>query len=210
METPMKTLFALAALTVALPGLAAAEEESKFKAYTGTLEFSFGFGGTATAEPDKGDSTEADLATTLSITPGLDKMLGTTVGIGLEYGFNWYKGEDVTVAGTTVEDKNRQLVMTPMGRVRMAFPVYDKITFDGMFGIGAALWTADKDAAKDTPTDSLRVGWALRFNFGGSYQFNPSVAAFGSLGYMTTTSFGDDVSLTYATIPLNVGLRGGF
>lgn len=195
----MKKLLALAALV--MPGLAAAEDE--YKAYTGTLEFSFGFGGTATAEPEKGPKVEGDLATTLAITPGLDKMLGKTVGIGLEYGFNWFKGDDDA-------DETRQLVMTPMARVRMAFPVYDKVTFDGMFAIGAALWTADDDAPKDSAFDSTRVGWALRFNFGGSYQFNPSVAAFGSVGYFTTTSYGDDITATLDGIPLNVGLRGGF
>lgn len=204
----MKTLIALAAL--ALPGLAAAED--KYKAYTGTLEFSFGFGGTATLEPDEGGDAakllgdkkiEGDLSTTLAITPGLDKMLGKTIGIGLEYGFNWFKGDEDG-------DDNRQLVMTPMARLRMAFPVYDKVTFDGMFALGAALWTADKDAPKDTPFESLRVGWALRFNFGGSYQFNDSVAAFGSVGYFTTTSYGDDLTATLDGIPLNLGLRGGF
>ena len=195
----MKTLIALAAL--ALPGLAAAED--KFKAYTGTLEFSFGFGGTGTFEPETGPKVEGDLATTLAITPGLDKMLGKTIGVGLEYGFNWFKGDGS-------EDETRQLVMTPMGRVRMAFPVYDKITFDAMLGLGAALWTADDDAPKDSAFDSMRVGWALRFNFGGSYQFNDSVAAFGSVGYFTTTSYGDDLTATLDGVPLNLGLRGGF
>jgi hypothetical protein len=204
----MKTLIALAAL--ALPGLAAAED--KYKAYTGTLEFSFGFGGTGTFEPDTdGDSkeffgnakSEGDLSTTLAITPGLDKMLGKTIGIGLEYGFNWIQSDEDL-------DKNRQLVMTPMARLRMAFPVYDKVTFDGMFALGAALWTADADFTGEHPLASLRVGWALRFNFGGSYQFNDSVAAFGSVGYFTTTSYGDDLSATYDAIPLNLGLRGGF
>lgn len=210
METPMKTKSLLLALTVtALPGLATAQEE-KFKAYTGTLEFSFGFGGTATLEPDEGGDAakvlgdkkiEGDLETTLSITPGLDKMLGKTVGLGLEFGFNWFKGEDA---------EKRQLVLTPMGRLRMAFPVYENVTFDGMFALGAGIWTKDEDALKDSGLDSTRVGWALRFNFGGSYQFNPSVAAFASVGYMTTTSYGGDLTATYASIPLNVGLRGGF
>lgn len=202
----MKTLIALAAL--ALPGLAAAED--KYKAYTGTLEFSFGFGGTGTFEPEEGPKGDVDLSTTLAITPGLDKMLGKTIGIGVEYGFHWVGMADQEIGGVTVEDETRQLVMTPMARLRMAFPVYDKVTFDGMFALGAALWTADEDAPKDTPFDSLRVGWALRFNFGGSYQFNDSVAAFGSVGYFTTTSFGDDLTATYDAIPVNLGLRGGF
>lgn len=168
--------------------------------YVGSLEFSAGFGGEFESDPDKGDTFTFDAATGFSITPSIEQMLGKSVAIGAEWMFTWVKPDD-----DRVPDRDRQLIMSPHVRARMSFPIIPKVTFDGMLAIGPTIWTEP-----DGTDEGTNFGWSLRFNFGGSFLFNDSVAAFASLGYYTTTAYTDNATVNYNAIPLNVGLRGSF
>lgn len=161
----------------------------------GSLAFMLGFGDQFEVEGH-----EDDAASTLGVIPAIEKRFGSVVAVGLEYMFAWAAGED--------EDAERRLIMSPHVRVRMSFPVYDKTTFDGMLGLGPTIWTSDDKI--DGPFGDTRFGWSLRFAFGGSYSFNESVSAFADLGYYTTTSYGDDITATLASIPFTLGLRSSF
>lgn len=198
MQRIFTLLGALAALTLLAPGVASAQQ------YTGTLEFGFGFGGTGKFDPDEGKAIEGDTDGLIAIMPGLDKMLGKTVGLGAEMGFIWLGNNK------DAEDIDRTFVINPNLRLRMSFPIVKNVTFDGMIAIGPAIWMANDSLPEGTPGESTRFGWAYRFNFGGSYQFNEAVAAFLSLGWYSTSSFGDDVTLTQGSVPLNLGLRSAF
>jgi hypothetical protein len=93
--------------------------------------------------------------------------------------------------------------------MRMSFPVHGKLTLDGVLGVGPTVWMA-QDGLETANGGDDRLGWSLRFAFGASWQFNDAVAAFGSLGYYTTTTYGDDLTAELAAIPLSVGLRSVF
>jgi hypothetical protein len=144
----------------------------------------------------------------LGIIPGFDRMLGRNFGIGGEYIFAW-AGIDEKGAPS-----DRSLLMSPHLRARMTFPIWKGLTFDGLFGIGPTIWvgneTASKESVEFAEMRDTRFGWSLRFNFGAGWKFNDSVAAFGALGYYTTTTYGDDVALNFNTVPFSVGLRSSF
>lgn len=171
--------------------------------YAGTIEFNLGLGSGGTVDGKDVDGIDG-LA--LGITPAIDRMLGKSVGIGVESMFWWFGSEGVD---------DSQMVISPHLRVRMSFPVYqDKVTFDGQLGIGPSIWLS-RELGRNPVTDEAiesdtRFGWSLRFNFGGSYKINESVATFASLGYYTSTTYGDDLTMNLNTLPLSVGLRGSF
>ncbi|MCB9524386.1 MAG: outer membrane beta-barrel protein [Myxococcales bacterium] len=189
------------ALALALPGVAAAD-------FSGGIEFLAGFGVGAESEVDgkSVDGSDAWSAIAFGIIPGIDQMLAPSVGIGAEMGFWWFSPDGDNAKGDS------QLVLSPHLRARMSFPIVEKVTFDGMLGVGPTIWTSrdvEVPGGGNQSTDS-RFGWSLRFNFGGSYAINDQVSAFANLGYFTTTTYGDDITATLNTIPLGVGVRGTF
>lgn len=169
-----------------------------------SLEFLLGLGSTFETEPDGGDVVEVDGRITLGIVPGFDKMLGRNFGIGGEYMFVWAGADEKTAPD------ERSLIMSPHLRARMTFPLWQGLSFDGLFGIGPTIWVGNDKADKQEPIRDTRFGWSLRFNFGAGWKFNDSVAAFTAVGYYTTTTYGDDVALNLNTVPVSVGLRSSF
>lgn len=185
----------LAALSV--PSLALAD------GFVGSVDFAMGVGtgGEVTGDFPNGSGGKSERtienkeisSVGFGITPALDKMLGSSVGIGGEFGFWWFPNDKT----------DTQMVLAPHLRARMSFPIVDKVTFDGSLGVGPNIWTGNDDA-------DARFGWGLRFGFGGSYSINQSVSAFGQFGYFTSTTYGDDVTANINTLPLSLGLRGAF
>ncbi|MCA9540317.1 MAG: outer membrane beta-barrel protein [Myxococcales bacterium] len=185
------------ALTFAsLLALPAAAQAAEGGLGVGGLEFLMGFGGSSEFDFDNGSKAEQDMSITWGIVPWIEQALGRSVGIGAEMMFLWVTPDK--------GDHDRQLVMSPHARVRMSFPIINKVTFDGMLGVGGTIWTED-DAGNDT-----RFGWSLRFGFGGSYAINDVVSAYGMLGYYRSTTYGDDITATLDMVPLSLGLRGNF
>lgn len=201
--TSRAAAFALLA-GLAVPTLAQAEEANPVAGYAGTVEFNMGLGSSGTAD---GKDVKGIDGLALGITPAIDRMLGKSVGIGLETMFWWFGSEGVDES---------QFIVSPHLRVRMSFPVYlDKVNFDAQLGVGPTIWAGRTDAKFNETTmkledSDMRFGWSLRFAFGGSYKINTTVAAFASLGYYTSTTYGDDVTANLNTIPFSVGLRGMF
>ena len=161
----------------------------------GSLEFQLG----SLDQMDVGDQ-ELSASPMLGITPAFEWKLGEVVAIGAEWMFVWVKAEQV---------EDRRLTMSPHLRVRMSFPVYDAVTFDAMIAGGLAIWPEGGDEA-DGVVGETRFGWSLSFAFGGSYAFNETVAVFANLGYYTTTTYGDDVTASYDSMLLGVGMRARF
>lgn len=189
---------ALAApLALATPLTAAAAPASP--GAVGGMEFMLGFPGTAETETDAG-TFEGDMATSLGLIPWVEKKLGESVGFGAEMMFVWVKGDS--------DDAERRLIMSPHLRLRMSFPIIDKVTFDGFIAAGGTIWTAEDNASGGLA--DTRFGWSLRFGFGGSYAINDVVSAFAHLGWYTTTTYGDDITANINTVPLCIGLRGNF
>ncbi len=177
----------------------------------GGLDFTLGFGDDleVTGESAMQGDLDTPLDPSLAITPFLETTIGSIVGVGFEYMFIWY-GADSDGGSTNEHNfRERRLVMDPRLRLRMSFPIVDKVTFDGMLAVGGSMWTS-VDGVDDDEGGAFRFGWSLRFAFGGSYKFNKSVAAFAHLGYYTATSFGDDRELTMDSVPLSIGLRSAF
>ena len=143
---------------------------------------------------------DVDASPTLGITPAFEYKLGEVVALGGEWMFLWVAAE---------EADERRLIMSPHLRVRMSFPVYDKVTFDAVLAGGMAIWPEDSDEA-NSALGATRFGWSLRFSFGGSYAFNETVAVFANLGYLTTTTYGDDVTATYDSMLIGIGMRARF
>ncbi len=195
----MRRLMFLVALT-ATPLTAHAQ-------YAGGLEFQLGFGDDFEIASDKKGAFPGNPL--LGITPVLEKGLGDVFFIGGEYMFVWISPDEDDETAERYTEGERRLVMSPHLRVRMSFPVVKKITFDGMLAIGPSIWTSQDDVP-DSAGGGTRFGWSIRFAFGGGYKFNDKVAAFANLGYYRNTSFGDDVDLTFTSIPLTLGLRSAF
>ncbi len=196
---PILLLTALMAPTTAI----AADE------IVGTLEFTLGFGDAVEVggEADTQPQYDTDLSPMLAITPGIDKMLGKVVGVGFEYMFLWFGTESEDTKRNPYDE--RRFAMSPHLRVRMSFPIIDKVTFDGMLAVGPSIWT-NAEGVEDDEGGATRFGWSLRFGFGGSYRFNKQVSVFSQLGYFTSTTFGDDRELTVTNVPLSFGLRSSF
>ncbi|MGK0360688.1 MAG: hypothetical protein ACI9U2_003001 [Bradymonadia bacterium] len=195
------TLKALAALAILVPAAAQAQD------YSGSMEFSLGLGSGFEFEPETGPALDGDAGTMLAITPGIDRMLGKSVGIGVEMGFIWLGAPDIEGAA---DDVASTLVLNPNVRLSMNFPIIPAVSLSAMIAAGPAFWTANDDAVNGGPFDSTRVGYGFRFNFGGGYAINKDVLAFMTIGYYTTTSYGDDITATQSSIPINVGLRTAF
>ncbi|MSP70940.1 MAG: hypothetical protein EXR76_01905 [Myxococcales bacterium] len=191
--SPVLNLSATAAFALITPSFAQAEEGAAPVA--ATLEFMIGL-----SNKFHDGKKERDGRLALGIIPGADKMLARVFGIGGEMAFVWAGDED---------DKEARLVVSPHLRARMSFPIVDKITFDGLLGIGPSVWTP-VDGVSDAKGGATRFGWSLRFAFGGGYQFNETVAAFANVGYYTSTTYGSDHERNVNSIPLNVGLRAAF
>lgn len=199
---------ALLTALLTLPGLfagTAMAEEAAPKAtptaaptVVGGFEFMLGFPGSFDADTELGTA-EGDIDTTFGLVPWVEKKLGKVVGFGGEVMFNWMKTE---------AEKERRMVLSPHLRASMAFPIVDKVTADAFIAGGATIWFPVDDA--DGTSGDTRFGWSMRFGFGGSYAINKAVSAYGHLGWYTTTTFGDDVTINMNTVPLSVGLRGNF
>ncbi len=186
-------LAAPALAVLLLAGPAAAEST-----FVGGVEGMLGFPGSFDFDTDI-DTREGDTDTSFGLVPWVEKKLGDVVGFGGEMMFVWMKPEGA---------KERRLVLSPHLRARMAFPIIDKVTFDAFLSGGLTMWTPVDDS--NGGTDDFRLGWSMRFGFGGSYAINEAVSAYGHLGWYTTTSYGDDVTANMHTVPLCVGLRGNF
>lgn len=185
---------AILALILLLPAYASADKT------VGSMEFLLGMGSGMEIDHDVTGKVKGDMGTMLGITPSIEKMLGKSVAVGGEWMFLWFSPDE--------GDGDSQLVMSPHLRARMSFPIVKKVTADAMMGIGPTFWTSNDSV--DGAMGDFRMGWSLRFAFGGSYRFNKSVSAFGQLGYYTSTSFGDDIEANLNTVPLSVGLRSNF
>jgi hypothetical protein len=189
------------ALLWTAPALAAEDEPKKASAsLAASLEFQLGLSNTVEAEVDGAPAVEDDGQVLVAIVPGFDKFYGKVFAVGAEYMFVW--------AGADGLDE-RRLVMSLHPRVRMSFPVVNKLTLDAMLGLGPTIWT-EQTGVPEARGGGVRLGWSLRFAFGAGWQFNDSVAAFGSLGYYTSTTYGEDLTANIASVPLSVGLRSVF
>jgi len=203
--TPVSRVVVAAVAATALcaaPSNTRAEEASRSggAALSPSLELQVGLHNSANVRRSDDKTDGADAHTLLAIVPGFDKFYGRVFGLGAEYMFVW-AGAD--------EGSARRLIMSLHPRMRMSFPVHRKLTVDGVLGVGPTVWMA-QDGLKTANGGDDRVGWSLRFAFGASWQFNDAVAAFGSLGYYTTTTYGDDLTAEIAAVPLSVGLRSVF
>ncbi len=186
-------------------------------AQTAGLEFLTSPIGTWEATPGKEAEEAPDLGATWGVIPWLEADLGASVGLGGEMIFLWTKNDEVS--------GERQLVLSPHARLRMSFPLVRKMTFDSFFSVGPSLWLAPddpeanfgypgltgKDAAKvRTSAAETRFGWGVRFGFGASYAINRTVSLFSHLGYYSSSSYGNDVTLEFDVVPLCVGLRAAY
>ena len=184
----------------AAPPAAHAEDKPRSgdTALAPSLEFQIGVHNSASVRRDDDKTDGTDARALLAIVPGFDKFYGRVFGLGAEYMFVWAGAE---------EGSARRLIMSLHPRMRMSFPVHAKLTLDGVLGVGPTVWMA-QDGLKTKDGGDDRLGWSLRFAFGASWQFNDAV--FGSLGYYTTTTYGDDLTAELAAVPLSVGLRSVF
>ena len=190
-------LTAIVAFVGLTPAATAVEKASAEKtgSVVGSLAFQLGLRNRVDFDGKGGDAN-----TTLAITPALEKKLGEVVGAGAEWMFVWMGADNLD---------ERRLILSPHARLGMRFPVYDRVTFDGMLGIGPSIWTS-VDKVPDELGGGTRFGWSIRFAFGGAYAFNKHVAAFGDLGYYSTTTYGDDVEINLNMVLTSVGLRSSF
>ena len=189
----------------------------------GSIEFMAGFAGEEAIFPDSGGGRRGDLELAMGIIPSVEQAIGETVSIGAEMMFLW-----VTTASNSVEAvyaqtiaraqdemrstdirPDRRLVLGPHGKIRMSFPLSPSVKFDSMLAIGASILTeADDRDAKDA--GSVRMGWSLRFGFGVSAVLNEAVSTFMSMGYYTSSSYGDALEYELKLVPLSAGLRANF
>jgi len=163
-----------------------------------TLAVHLGLGGTFDTE-----GTEADAAPTLGVTPVLERRFGPNFALGFEWMFLWVKGDDY--------DGDRSKLWAPHVRARISFPVYPKVEVGAMMGIGFAMLLPDEG-------DTEFAFPSYRFAFGGSYQFAPTVRAFGDIGYMATRWTTDvkvndkekEFETKFGTVMLSTGLMAVF
>ena len=192
----MRHRLALAAPAIAI--LLLASPAAAESTYVGGVEGMLGFPGSFDFNSEN-ITLEGDTNASFGLVPWIEQKLGDVVGFGGEVMFVWMQPEGA---------KERRMVLSPHLRARMAFPIIDKVTFDAFIAGGLSMWMPVDDGAGGT--DDFRLGWSMRFGFGGSYAINETVSAYGHLGWYTTTTFGDDITANMHTVPLCVGLRGNF
>lgn len=165
----------------------------------GGFEGVLGFPGAFDLETDSGLTQEGSIDTTWGLVPWVEQKFGRVVGFGFEVMINWMQTE---------ADSSSRMVISPHLRARMEFPIVDKVTADAFIAGGGTIWGSVDDA--DGPGADARFGWSMRFGFGGSYAINELVSVYGHLGWYTTTTYGDDVTINMNTVPLAAGLRANF
>lgn len=195
-----------AALLVTFLAAPALAESNYVGGVEGMLGFPGGYSNDGSQNNDQTNIKDGDLSTSLGLVPWVEQKLGDVVGFGGEVMFVWMEAD---------HESESRLVLSPHLRVRMAFPIIDKVTFDAFLAGGPSIWTPTSEnetrkALGLNTTDGWRFGWSLRFGFGGSYAINDAVSVYGHLGWYTTTTFGDDITAMRQTVPLCVGLRGNF
>ena len=167
------------------------------------LEFSAGLLGKVERDPEGAGADKHDLATSWAIAPWMEFPIGKAAGIGPEMNFVWVKRDDAK------DSEDRRLIVSPHVRLRMTFPIVKRVTFDGFISLGPSWWTRT-DKADDDPVEENRLGWGLRFGFGGSYAINKAVAIFMHVGYQSSTSYGDTMEYSVDSIPVALGLRAAY
>lgn len=110
---------------------------------------------------------EEDVGPLLSLTPAIEWPLGRVVHWGLEWTFASI--DDPSLA------EGRRTVGLPMVRARVSFTFLDDWTADGVFGLGAAIWSAGLDG-------STLYGWSRRWAVGASYRLDADYAVFAQVG----------------------------
>lgn len=163
-----------------------------------SLAVHLGLGGTFDTE-----GTEADASPTLGVTPVLERRFGPNFALGFEWMFLWVKGDDY--------DGDRSKLWAPHVRARISFPVYPKVEVGAMMGVGLGVLLPDKG-------DTEIAFPSYRFAFGGSYQFAPTVRAFGDIGYMGTAwttkvqvnGKDKDFETKFGTVLVSAGLMAVF
>ena len=166
------------------------------------LEFLAGFGSTQRNDVEGGDAPEYDLKTTFGVSPWWETPLGKSASVGGELNFLWFKGES--------DEYRRRLVVNPHARLRMSFPIVPDVTFDGFLSVGPSWWTSNDESGAGIAGKSNRFGWGVRFGFGGSYMINQSVQAYTHIGYLSTTSYGSQLTIEAESIPFALGLRASY
>ena len=187
--------------------------------YVYGLEANAGMLGTWEADPGKEMDADPILSTTLGVVPWFERSLSKGAGVGMEVGFHWIKNNRV--------EGKRQLIITPMPRIRMSFPLSKKVTFDGFMAVGPHVWWEPDDPEAvfgfgpepmngEDPlpyieaASKTRFGWGLRFGFGGSYTLNKHVQTFVHFGYMFSATHDEDVTIGFQSFPFGFGFRNQF
>ena len=187
----------------------------------GNIEFLVGFAGEESLFPDnstaENPNRKGDLELAMGIIPSVEQAIGETVSIGAEMMFLWittssgdvvniYRNSNPQMADIEPE---RRLVLGPHGRIRMSFPVSPVVKFDSYLAVGASILTEADDRDKDD-AGGVRMGWGLRFGFGVSALLNEAVSTFMSMGYYTSSTYGDGLEYELKMVPFTLGLRANF
>jgi hypothetical protein len=180
-----------------------------------TVEGSWGLAASARVDrdpplADAANPQTMDTAALVSLMLGIERGWGRWLSLGGELGLHSLgTAEDARDASGNA--LGRTLAINPNLRVSLIWPLH--CVCGGRFFLsttvagGPAVWLPNDSGFEGDPADSTRVGLGFRASVGGGYAIGDTTDLFLSVGYVTTSTFGDDVTLTQSAFPIGLGLR---
>ena len=211
---------AFAAVVVLLPPHGRADEKSPSH-LRGAMELTVGLGSAMAGIRDgESKATVQQTDAAYALTPMVEWPAGAALYLGIEATF------------LSVDDRygvgGRRSVVSPGGRARLSFELWDGFTLDGVFSVTGALWSSDGF--------SSLTGFGYRVAFGGAWRIRSAGPAadgapaegterkttlwvYGQVGRQVVNAFTEedgsgnaerDQPVVAAFTPLTVGVRAGW
>jgi|GEM_PF-2199984 len=136
---------------------------------------------------------------TFAVSPAWDVALSDIAAIGAEVMVGLARSE----VGT-----DHHLLVSPMFRARLHFPVADAVDVELVAGLGLTWWAGtDAESALHPALSEPRFGWSFRAAAGTAFELSARWSLTLDLGYFASSTWTDDLPITLDGFMATIGPR---
>jgi len=144
-----------------------------------------------------GELTHGELA--FAVLPAYDHDVSRVLSVGGEVLAGWVRSE---------RGKDHHLILSPMMRGRLRFPLAEDVDVELLLGLGLTWWEGtDAEAALSPAFAKARFGWSLRAGGGVAYHLDARWALTLDAGYAMSSTWTDDLPITIDGFVVTLGPR---